>query len=359
MSSPFPDAKRAAVDRALIAAFGTAELDGAVALSGGLSGAGLWRIRVGGVAYALRIEGPPGALRDPARAYACMRTAATAGLAPRVHVADAGEGVAITDFAPQRSIALDYPGDGRRLAIELAQALRVLHEQPPFPRVIDYLDAVAGLIAQFRRTDLLQPDATEELFGRFEGLKTAYRTRPGDLVSSHNDLNPGNLIYDGERLWLVDWEAAFLADRYVDLATVAGWFTRDAAGETTLLTTYFGRPPTPDEQARFEVMRQVNHLFTGVIFLIGAAAERPDARLADRTLAGPSLASLHARLRTGDFAILAWENRVAYAKARLSAALQGLRSPAFAQALAAVSSPSAGGPWSPAAGRDRRSPTPG
>ena len=165
-------------------------------------------------------------------------------------------------------------------------------------------------------------------------MRADYRTPAGDLVSSHNDLNPGNIVYDGARLWLVDWDAAFRADRYVDLATLANWFTRDAAGKAALLATYFGRAPEPEERARFEVMRVVNHLFTGVIFLNVAAGERPEARLADRTLAGPGLADLHERLRTGEFAILQWENRVTYGKARLAAALEGLKAPAFGAAVA-------------------------
>ena len=53
MSNPIPEALRPAVDRALMAAFGTAELDAIAPLSGGLSGAAVFRIRVGGIAYAL------------------------------------------------------------------------------------------------------------------------------------------------------------------------------------------------------------------------------------------------------------------------------------------------------------------
>lgn len=336
MSSPFPQAKQAAVDRALTAAFGTAELDAVQPISGGMSGAGVWRIRVGGIAYVLRIEGAPSAFKDPARAHACMRIAASAYLAPRIYYADAADGVAITDHVATHSLALDYPGGRRELLVELAQALRVLHDQPAFPPRVDYLEGVQALIGQFRQADILDPAATEALFAGHDALRATYRTLPADLVSSHNDLNPGNILYDGQRLWLVDWEAAFLADRYVDLATVAGWFVRNAAGETALLTTYFGRAPDPQQQARFRIMRQVNHLFTGVIFLISAAMERPGARLEDRTLAGPDLPTLHERLRTGDFAILAWENRVTYGKARLAAALEALRGPEFAEALAAL-----------------------
>ena len=84
-----------AVRRATLAAFGTDEIDSARPLSGGLSGARIFRIRVGGVPYLLRIEVGRDAFRDPARAYACMLIAADGLIAPRVRYADAQDGVAI------------------------------------------------------------------------------------------------------------------------------------------------------------------------------------------------------------------------------------------------------------------------
>lgn len=334
--SNLPEAQRAAVARGLLAAFGTTELDSVQPVAGGLSGAGVWRIRVGGIAYLLRIEGARDALRDPVRGYACLRTAASACLAPRVRYACAGDGIAIGDFVEPRSLALDYPGGALPLVVELAQAVRALHATPAFPPLVDYLDGLDGLIAAHRALDILDAAATEELFARYGDMRSRYRTARADLVSSHNDLNPGNILYDGRRLWLVDWEAAFLADRYVDLATIANWFCADAAGEERLLTTYFGRPAGAGERARFDLMRLVNHVFTGVIFLNGAAAERPAARLTDRTLSGPGLPALRQRLRDGDIDLLAWENRVAYGKARLAAALEGLKDTACAEALARI-----------------------
>ncbi len=336
MVSPFPAAARPAIDRALMKAFGTVESDTVTPISGGLGGAGVWRIRVGGIAYVLRVEGARDAFRDPVRGYVCMRIAASALLAPRVRYACAADGVAIMDLIAPHSLAMDYPGAGHELVVELAQAVRLLHETPAFPPLVDYLDGVDALIGQHRRTDLLDPAATGDLFARYGDLRAAYRTLESDRVSSHNDLNPGNVLYDGARLWLIDWESAFLADRYVDLATVANWFARSRAGEDALLKTYFGRAPDAEQRARFYMMRQVNHIFYGVMFLNGAAAERPGARLADRSLASPDLRALGERLATGAFNLSAWDDRVTYGKARLAAALDGLRDPAFAEALAVL-----------------------
>ncbi len=85
---PIPCERRAAVDRALTAAFATTELDGAAPLTGGLSGAEIFRVRVGGIGYVLRLEGPGDAFRDPHRTYPCMAAAAKACIAPRLIYAD-------------------------------------------------------------------------------------------------------------------------------------------------------------------------------------------------------------------------------------------------------------------------------
>eukprot|EP01041_Mallomonas_annulata_P041894 gene41894-66062_t len=51
MFTSIPEARREAVERALMSAFGTTVFDSVTPISGGLSGAGLFRIRVGGIAY--------------------------------------------------------------------------------------------------------------------------------------------------------------------------------------------------------------------------------------------------------------------------------------------------------------------
>ena len=333
MLTSIPESRREAVDRALMGAFGTTTLDAVTPISGGLSGAGLFRIRVGGIAYVLRLEPPAHSFGDPARGFVCMRIAADAFLAPRVRYADPADGVVIMDLVAQRSLALDYPGDGKPWIVELAQAVRALHATPQFPPLVDYMTGMQMVIGQQLQSGLFDPSIFQDLMDRYGEVAAVYRTAAGDRVSSHNDLNPGNVLYDGTRLWLVDWEASFLADRYVDLASVAGWFIRDAAQEDLLLSTYFGAVPTREQRARFTVMRQINHVLYGMIMLNGAAAERPGVRLPDLDLSGPTLSELDRRLWTGDFGLQAWDDRVAYGKARLAEALTGMQSSVFRAAL--------------------------
>ena len=69
---------------------------------------------------------------------------------------------------------------------------------------------------------------------------------------SHNDLfKPDNILFDGNRLWLVDWEAAFQNDRYADLAVVANMLVTNESEESIVLQQYFGSAPDEYQSARF------------------------------------------------------------------------------------------------------------
>jgi thiamine kinase-like enzyme len=64
------------------------------------------------------------------------------------------------------------------------------------------------------------------------------------MVPSHNDLfKPANILFDGLRVWLVGWEAAFRKDRYADLAVVANLVVASEAEERVYLQEYLGEPP--------------------------------------------------------------------------------------------------------------------
>lgn len=74
-----------------------------------------------------------------------------------------------------------------------------------------------------------------------ELLERAVGTAP--TVLGHNDLLPGNILTDGARLWLIDWEYGGLGNPLFDLGGLAGnnGFTPDQ--ERALLTAHDGHAP--------------------------------------------------------------------------------------------------------------------
>jgi len=219
-----PPEKSAAVTRGLCEAFGVNEFKDIRKLTTRPTSNLVFRIVVRGSPFLLKIATRAG---DPTRPFACMRAAAEAGLAPHVWYTSVGDRVAITDFVEEA------PFPVTDALVRIPAALRILHALPPFLEVPDHLNtscmflmnkggAVDGFIEKFQAANILPEGEREELLARYSQLAAVYPLHDPDMVSSHNDLfKPDNILFDGRRVWLVDWEAAFLNDRYADLAVVA------------------------------------------------------------------------------------------------------------------------------------------
>ena len=78
---------------------------------------------------------------------------------------------------------------------------------------------------------------------------------PVDIVFGHNDLLPANLIDNGSRLWLIDWEYAGYGSPLFDLGNLASNAHLDEASWLDLLAQYHRRTPDKDLQRRAGAMR--------------------------------------------------------------------------------------------------------
>lgn len=84
--------------------------------------------------------------------------------------------------------------------------------------------------------------------------------QPMPIVFGHNDLLPGNLIDDGKRLWLIDWEYAGFGNALFDLANLAANGGFGEGDDTALLEAYFERPVTDELQRSFDAMKAASAL---------------------------------------------------------------------------------------------------
>ena len=150
----------------------------------------------------------------------------------------------------------------------IVPVLRKLHSLPHFPKVVNYFEASDGFIRRFQTANILPESETEELFRRYADVQKVYPRQDTDLVASHNDLKPQNMLFDGNHILLVDWESAFLNDRYVDLAIVANFFVKDEAQEEAYLSAYFGEPAGEYRLSRFFLVRQAVSMFYTTLLLL-------------------------------------------------------------------------------------------
>ena len=332
-----PQEKSAAVTRGLREAFGVTTFEDIQMLTRGLSSALVFRIVVRGSPFLLRIIMRTDS--TTARHFACMKEAAEAGLAPHVRYTSIEDRISITDFVE----AVPFPVT--EALVRMPAALRTLHALPPFPRVENHLNttcmflinkgtALDGFIQGFQAANILPKGESEELFARYAQVAAVYPHHDPDMVSSHNDLfKPDNILFDGHRVWLVDWEAAFLNDRYADLAVVANYVVTNDAEEKVYLQEYFGQPPDEYQLARFFLMQQVVHIFYAMVFLLLGSSGKP----VSQSVNAPEFRDFHRQFWAGDVNLEDSDAKIVCGRAHWEQLVQNTRQSRFNEALRIVS----------------------
>jgi hypothetical protein len=264
---------------------------------------------------------------DPVRQFTCMRAAAEASLAPSVRYTSTEDGISITDFVE----AMPFPAT--QALVQLPGTLRRLHALPLFPKAFNYVTAHNGFIWRFRAANLLAKGEIEVVFPRYEQLCAAYPRLDSDMVSCHMDLKPENILFDGQRIWLVDWQAAFVNDRYFDLAVASNFVVTNDADERTYLEHYFGQHPDEYQRARFFLMRQMVHMFYAAVFLLLGSAGKP----VNRSENLPSFGDFHRRIWAGEVNLASNDLKLVYGMVHWEQLSQNTRQTRFDEALRIVS----------------------
>jgi len=212
-------------------------------LSGGMTNAN-FVVEDRGARYVVRIGGDiphHGILRR--NELAASRAAAEIGVSPPVF--HAGPGALVVGFIEGRTFTPEDVRDPanlprlvdlvRRAHTEIPKALRgpaplfwVFHVLRDYAHTLReagsrHAAALPGLMADADRFELA--------------------VGPVDLIFGHNDLLAANVIDDGRRLWLVDWDYAGFNSPLFDLANLASNSELDGEQEAWLLSTYYGRAP--------------------------------------------------------------------------------------------------------------------
>lgn len=222
-------------------------------LAGGLSNAN-FKVTDGGRRYMVRIGADlpfHHVFRD--REVAVSRAAHAAGISPELVYA--GPGVSVYAFLDARTFeAADVRLEWRRIVPLLrschAGVGRHLTGPAPFFWVFHVIRDYA---ATLRAGDSRMAGALPELLGVAERLEAVQVPMP--VVFGHHDLLPANLMDDGGRLWLVDWEYGGFGTPLFDLANLAGNAEMAVADERGMLEAYFGAEPDPALWQAFRAMK--------------------------------------------------------------------------------------------------------
>jgi len=224
-------------------------------LSGGLTNTN-FKVRDAGRDFVARIGGDiPVHQIMRFNDIAASRAAFEAGLSPAVHHAQ--DNAIVLDFIEGRTLTEEDVRDPLTLPMVLEILRRCHHEIPRFlagPVMAFWVFHVLRNYARILRVDgsgyvdLLpelgeQADHLEEVIGRIQ------------MVFSHNDLLAANLIDDGRRIWLIDWDYAGFNSPLFDLGGLASNSDLDPDQELLALEIYYGHEPDKLLLRRYHAMK--------------------------------------------------------------------------------------------------------
>ncbi|MCL5776946.1 phosphotransferase family protein [Limibaculum sp. FT325] len=186
---------------------------------------------------------------------AASRAAHAAGISPPVLYHEPG--ALVIGFIEGRTLAAEdvrAPGMLERILPLVARAHREIPRHLRGPALVFWVFHVIRDYAATLTTDgSRHAPALPGLLATAERLEAAVGSI--DLAFGHNDLLPANLIDDGARLWLIDWDYAGFNSGLFDLGGLAANNGLSPDQEAWVLETYFGRPPDPTLWRRYRAMK--------------------------------------------------------------------------------------------------------
>lgn len=320
--SILPADKLVAIEEALLNTFETTHVSSFSILAGGLSAAATYRIVVKDKFYVLKLANQTA---NEEFGVTNLFLAAQAGIAPPLYFEDPKDGISISAYITAQPLRSFFRPE--ELTKELALVTQRMHAIKPNAKGPDLLKTIDSLIEEFRQSQMLTGNVFDNCFEKYEALKVLPELRKDhDLVFSHNDLNPNNLLCDG-RLWIIDWDASYQNDRYVDLANLANFFVHTEAQEHAFLHAYFNEAPNSYQKSRLFTMRQLCRLIYAFMMFQLARQAKPAGYPHNQQLEGIDLHSVFTQIGNGNLSLATYEGQLLYGKALLNEAVGQMNSP--------------------------------
>jgi Ser/Thr protein kinase RdoA (MazF antagonist) len=219
------------------------------------------------------------------------------------------------------------------LARDLGTLIARLQATPAFSELHEYPAVLARMLGYLRGSGAFAVGLLDPHLEAFERIRAAYPWQTNPRTSSHNDPNPNNILFDGERLWLIDWETAYRNEPMIDLAILADNFARTFALADALLRGWSGQAPVPSLHARLTLLRPLTRLYYACLIFAVAARSGVESH-AD--LSAPTSDEFRAALADGRLTPGAPDMMRTLSKMLLAGFLSGSSGPDFEKALAIV-----------------------
>jgi thiamine kinase-like enzyme len=219
--------------------------------------------------YAVTVDGRVCVVRIPGE------RAAELGIAPPVVARLPGHTTLITEFVAGSHATSDADFVTPPRLERVVALLKTFHRsgsiegQFPIFRIVEWhaRDAAANGVTP--------PPLYDWLHERSAAIEAAFDAAPMSPVPCHNDLLPANVLFDNERVWLLDFEYAGMNDLFFDLGNLSANSAFDDETDRELLALYFG-VSTPSRWARLQLMKIMSEFREGMWAVVQQAISTLD-----------------------------------------------------------------------------------
>jgi thiamine kinase-like enzyme len=210
-------------------------------LNGGLSNE-THLVSMDGKKYVVKINFPQNEYLGLSRKeeLKAQKMASEIGIAPNVYGGTDSDAYSISEFINGHLMTREEVLEEENL-IHIAALLIKAHSITGIKRTCSIFDLIDGYLSGIEKFKINLPDGFYEV--RKEVLRIRER-REKDTINNkkycHNDIFTNNLLFDGSKITVIDWELSGIGDPYMDLATLAYSCGFTAENEKVILKGYFG-----------------------------------------------------------------------------------------------------------------------
>jgi len=210
-------------------------------LDGGITNRN-YRVRTPDGDHVVRLSDPESSdlAIDRENEYRNSVAAAMSGAAPEVTAYLPGEGVLVVRWVEGRTFNEDDVGDAANLP-RIADVCRTLHAGPPFVNPFDMFDIQARYLALVTERGYRLPPRYLDFADQVHTMRVAMAAAAEPRVPCNNDLLAANIIDDGDRLWLIDYEYSGMNEASFELGNIWSESTLPEEALDVLVHSYWQR----------------------------------------------------------------------------------------------------------------------
>lgn len=244
--------------------FNIQEMSSLQLLTGGRGTSKIFKFEVSSKEYVLRVTDTdrPSFFIDVKSEINNMETVKSLDISPKTHYSDAETGIIVMEYIKNIRLTtqiINHEEESHTLYSQFATTLRTLHTGPAFEGEISSVFDDIRRITKTVDHNKIPPESLKVInsLETIEDVLKKYQTS----APCHKELNGNNVLYDGNKIYFIDWEGSGNCDPFVDLAISSVFFIFDQAKEEIFLENYFLQKPSEKQKAYLFLMKHVIHTF--------------------------------------------------------------------------------------------------